>query len=174
MDQSIEILRKLTKKKRPKKLLQQEPTARKIFRDLILNEVKGIKALIELKKKVNKSVNLKDLEKFFGEGESIVEKIEMFVGKFMLGKKFDLANAELIQERILKSNLKKKTLIGLIYQKKAKKPEKRRKSDILNLYKQDPTMLVIEFNRNKNIKIEKQPSIENLMQGKQKATKTFN
>ena len=126
----------------------------------------GIKALIEMKKKVNKALSLKDLNTFFGEGSSIGEQIEMFVGKFMLAKKFDLANAHLVQERILKSNLKKKTLLGLIYQKKAKAVDKKRKSDIFNLYKQDPTMLVIEFNRNKNIKIEKQPSIENLVQGR--------
>ena len=164
--ESISILRKLIKKKRPKKLLGQEPKAKKIFKELILNEVRGIKEIIELKKKINKLIKKQDLQKYFKEGDSIKDKIIFFVESNMLGKKFDIEKAGLIEERILKSNLKKKNLMGFIHKKKQNKiNQKKRKSDIFNLYKQDPTMLVIEFNRNKNIKLEKKPSIENLMQG---------
>jgi hypothetical protein len=167
VEESISILKKLVKKKRPKKLLGQEPKAKKIFNELILNEVKGIKELIELKKKINNLITKKDLQKFFKEGDSIKEKINFFVESNMLGKKFDINNSGLIEERILKSNLKNKDLMGFIHKKKQKKiNDKKRKNDIFNLYKQDPTMLVIEFNRNKNIKIERKPSIDNLVQGK--------
>jgi hypothetical protein len=171
VEESVMILDTLTRKKRPKKLLQQEPKAKKIFKELILNEVKGIKELIELKKKLNKTLSLNDMKKFFKEGDTIQAQIKNFVEKYKLGKKMDGDNAKYIKERILRSNLKNKTLFGFLHIKKAKKVEKKDKNDIFNLYKQDPNMLVIEFNRNKNLKIEKKPSIENLLQSNLKILK---
>jgi hypothetical protein len=165
VEESISILRKLVKKKRPKKLLGKEPKAKKIFKELILNEVKGVKELNELKKKLNNVITMKDLKKYFEDGNSIQEQLTFFIESNMLGKKFDLGKCALIEERILKSNLKKKNLIGFIHKKKPKETDKKRKSDIFSLYKKDPTMLVIEFNRNKNLKIERKPSIDNLVQG---------
>ena len=166
VEESVMILDTLTRRKRPKKLLQQEPKAKKIFKELILNEVKGIKELVEMKKKLNKVVSLNDIKKLFGDEKYIDKQIEAFVEKFGFSGKFDLKKSRLVEERIVKSNLKKKTLSGYLHQKKMKPPEKNKKNDILNLYKQDPTMLVIEFNRNKNLKITKKPSIDNLMQSK--------
>lgn len=137
---------------------------KKILTDLVANEVQGIRAFKELQRKLAKELNGKDFDREFGEGETPMQKVEHFVLRNQFESQFDKTKMRSFGKRLERLKKTKKTLREFLLVKKAKPKKKENTNDILKFYKKDPNMMVIEFNKNKKIKIEKKPSIENLEQ----------
>ena len=161
--ESVGALKANLAKKRPKKALKAAKKAKKTLTALLYGEVQALRAFQEFQDKLLKSMSVKNFRKFLG-GKAKEPKIEIlkrFSQQYGAAEGFGEEQAEILAIRL--SRMKKMTLRQRFFPKKEKSNVS---NDILKLYRQDPTMLAIELNKNKNLKLDRVPSIDNLRQSK--------
>jgi hypothetical protein len=150
-----------------KKIINEDAKTKKLFTSLVHTKVIFLKFLNENKKTDLKDFSQKDFVKLFGPNNNIEENLKHFQGIVGSDRLSD-GDIAVIRNKLLRFDIKKNWLKEILIGKKSKKmntsKNTNKKNNFLNLYKQDPTMLVIALTKDKNLKLEKKPSIDNLKQ----------
>ena len=159
--ESVNALEANLAKKRPKKALKAVKKARKTLTALVYGEVQSLRAFQEFQDKLLKSMSVKNFRKFLGgkAKEPKLQVLKRFSKEYGAAAGFGEEQAEILAIRL--SRMKQMSLRQRFFPKKEKSNVS---NDILKLYRQDPTMLAIELNKNKNLKLDRVPSIDNLRQ----------
>lgn len=148
-------------KKKPEKALKNIKKGNKILTKLIYSEVQALRNFQDMRDKLIKVMSVKEFQKLLGSksNQNRLSVLKHFAKNNGTELGFDKDQAELLYSRL--SRMKKMNLQER-YLPKKDKPDN--SADALKLYRQDPTMLVIELNKNKNLKLERKPSIDKIRQ----------